>query len=213
MTTPDVVSPIVINLSAVLTALAPLFTLIGALGGVWLGGRMQSLQAERIYQKQREDRLAEAKAAADARDEAAKEHRAFVTHRLVRVLERYAKECAMVGSHHNDEEAGLTSIPDLKFPNDLEWEAVGALRAAAVRDFQNTIPLVKGFAVGAAGKFGPPLATEEGTAHAKEVYSDYAARLGRRAWRQAETLRQEAGLPAFAFVEDGWDYAAFLSDD
>ncbi|MFN7106774.1 MAG: hypothetical protein ACK4MY_01000 [Brevundimonas sp.] len=213
MTSPDAVSPLVANLGAVFSALAPLLTLIGALGGVWLGGRMQSQQAERIYQKQRDDRLAETKASTDARNEAAKEHRAFVAHRLARVLERYAKDCAMVGSNHNDEESGLTSIPDLNFPNDLEWEAVGALRAAAVRDFQNTIPLVKGFAVGAAGKFGPPLASLEATAHAKVIYSDYAARLGRRAWQQAETLRKEAGLPAFAFVEDGWDYAAFLSED
>ncbi|MFJ6025128.1 hypothetical protein ACIQC9_11105 [Brevundimonas sp. NPDC092305] len=173
---------------------------------------MQTQQAERIYEKQRQDRLDD-----DARTEAARlleatERKAFVAHRFSRVLERYAKECAMVGSNHDDPSAGVTQIPDLKFPNDIDWQAVGALRAAELRDFQNTIPLVKGFAVGRAGDYDP--ATENPSREqAKKVFGDTAARLGRTAWRLAEALRKEAGIPPFAFVEDGWDYAAFLRDD
>lgn len=211
-TAADAIIPFVANTGAIFTAFSPIFTLIGALGGVWLGGHLQSQQAEKIYEKQRQDRLADDTRSTAAQNNLAKERKAFVAHRFARVLERYAKECATVGSNNNNPAAGATHIPDLKFPNDIEWEVIGPLRAAELRDFQSTIPLVKGFAVGRAGRYDPETSSTA-REHAKEVFSDTSARLGRSAWKLAEVLRREAGLPPFAFVEDGWDYAAFLQDD
>lgn len=205
MTQPAIL-PFVANAGAILTALAPALTLVGALGGVWLGGRMQTRQAERIYEKQRQDRLSDEARAASVQREIAGQRKAFAAHRFARVLERYTKACATVGSDHNEPGSEISKVPDLKFPRDIDWEAIGALRAAELRDFQNTIPLVQGFAIGRAER-------AEDDDIAKEVFSDTSARLGRSAWRIAETLRKEAGLPPFTFVEDGWDYVAFLSED
>jgi hypothetical protein len=169
---------------------------------------MQTRQAQAIYEKQRQDRLRD-EARSEAADAAAiAERKAFTSYRFARILERYTKECALVGSDH-DTGLAIKPVPELVFPSDVDWVPLGPLKAAEIRDFQNTIPLVKSFAQ---GQFNHCFETGQGEASAKAVYTDAAARLGRTAWRLAEALRSEAGLPPFTFVEDGWDYAASIQE-
>ena len=198
------------SLGALATSLAPFFTLLGTLGGVWLGGHMQTQQAKAIYEKQRQDRIQDEARADEAERAHKSERKAFVAYRFARVLEAYAKKCATVASDQQTPGSPLQTVPTFEFPKDIDWEPLGPLLAVKIRDFQNTIPLVASYAQ------GDVLAIIDGSAEARDqarrIYGDAAVRVGRTAWSHAEELRQVAGLPQFQFVDDGWDYAEFLRD-
>jgi len=185
-----------------LTALGPA---VLALFGVFLGGWLQQRQAERIYRRQRADRIEGENAARDAAEIAAKGEMAFTSLALARHLEAYAQDCAGAISDNSQRHSEFVKrTPDFpKWPA-VTWTRLGAVRAAEIGDFSSRVPLVQGFISGAANAAG------FGSDRYFMIHSAGAARVGVEAWNLAAQLREDAGLPPFVFANDGWNYAELL---
>jgi hypothetical protein len=196
-----VISPFVANVGAFLTALSPVLTLMGVLGGVWLGGRMQTQQAQRIYEKQRLDRIEDAAAEAAKEADRKAEAKSYPIYLLAQHLERFAQKCAEVITYNDDGRGqGVAGLPTFPAWPATEWHKYGGDVTARLFDFRTLYDL-KGSMVD-----GDVDENADDQEDAGGYYSEAAGRIGLEAWKIAESLRQEVGLQPFVFSEDAWNF-------
>lgn len=160
-------------------------------------------QAKRAGDERRRDRL-EQREEADAKSA---EAAAFQALAVARHLEAYARECADLAVDQYLTDGGFPKRPpELKAFNAIAWERLGAVATAEAMDLVQRHRLRRGYIVGDAEESGGDADERMG------IYRDGAARLGLDAWETAVVLRSRAGLPAFDFPDDGWNFVGTLRE-
>ncbi|QQQ17756.1 hypothetical protein JIP62_10470 [Brevundimonas vitis] len=182
----------------IVDAFAPLITVVGALGGVWLGSWMQTKHAAHTYQQQRIDRLDDERRVALTSATKAAELKAFSAYRVATLLEAYAKDCARKSNVRS------SHIDSFTFPDEIDWVPLGPLLAARVRDFETSVELVwnsTGHRIEATDR-----SDDTRMQKMKRIYEEAIAKLGLEAWELAVDLRQDAGLPELQIPPLGWNF-------
>lgn len=177
------------------------------LGGVVVGGVIQSASAFFVALQQRRFRLTDEHAERERAEAKIEADRSYARALLARHLEAYARSCAKAMWANDDpEEEGATGLPDFPPWPEIAWELLGANEMAKARDIEVRVDMQKDWVQGAVWHG----ASHEG--EAREYYRDAAAQIGLEAWNIARRLREEAGVEPFKFPDGSVGFADALQE-
>lgn len=192
------------------TAAEVLKTLIPAafgLGGVVVGGVIQSTSAYLVAFQQRRFRLDDEKAERERANAKVEADRSYARAVLARHLEAFARSCAQaMWANDDQEEEHATGLPDLPPWPEVSWELLGANEMAKARDIEVRVDIQKDWVKGAVW---------HGASHAgeaREYYRDAAAEIGLEAWHISRRMRDEAGVEPFDFPKGNGGFAEALQE-
>lgn len=177
------------------------------LGGVVVGGIIQSASAFFVAVQQRRFRLDDEKAERSRADAKVDAERSYARAVLARHLEAYARSCAKAMWANDDpDEGGGGGLPEFPPWPEIAWELLGANEMAKARDIEVRVDMQTDWVHGAVFHD----ASDEG--EAREYYRNAAARIGLEAWKIACRLRDEAGVERFQFPEGSVGFAESLQE-
>jgi hypothetical protein len=177
------------------------------LGGVVVGGVIQSGSAFFVALQQRRFRLDDEKGERDRAYAKVEADRSYARAVLARHLEAYARSCAQAMWANDDpDEEGTTGLPDFPPWPEVSWELLGANEMAKARDIEVRVDIQKDWVQGAVWHG----ASHEG--EAREYYRDAAAEVGLEAWNISRRMREEAGVEPFSFPKGSSGFAEALQE-
>lgn len=172
--------------------------------GVMVGGVLQWWQADSVARRQRAEADRKDNQLAEAAEAELARRRTLAAYPLALHLEAFAKQCAERVAHNTDQgEVDGWSPPSLGDYPATNWGALEPAWQVRLTDFASALLLRLNFIRGSVDDAAD-------AAEARSIYARANAVIGLDAWSLAEVLRREAGIEAFKFHEDGWDYVEMM---
>ncbi|MCG2663366.1 hypothetical protein [Brevundimonas sp.] len=171
---------------------------ISALGGVVVGSLIKLVYDEIQWRRQRSQRRDDQKRIEDDRDRV----RAHAALEVALALEDYALDCADVLSDNiADQYDQSFPVREMKpWPEAIDWRALEPQKLDRIRQLTVRSRIVRLRAINAV--------SEEGhiPGEAPGIWAEAAGEIGLDAWRTAEQVRTDHGLPPFTFSEGQWNF-------